>query len=116
MERLHGLSRGLERIDGACSLSLRISRYSKNTAMKNIRMIDASPRGTDSASRSVADRLTDVYPTSNLLRRDLAVEELVLSDYSRLSMASQISASSSEPSKRLISWMPVGEVTLISVR
>ncbi len=34
---------------------------------------------------------------------------------SRLSMASQIIASILMPSKRLISWMPVGEVTLISV-
>jgi len=44
--------------------------------MKNIRMIDVSPRGTDSASRSVADRLAarliDLYPASKLLRRDLA--------------------------------------------
>ncbi len=34
----------------------------------------------------------------------------------RASMASQIRASSDTPSKRPISWMPVGEVTLISVR
>ncbi len=34
----------------------------------------------------------------------------------RRSMASQICASRQTPSKRLISWMPVGEVTLISVR
>ena len=32
------------------------------------------------------------------------------------SIASQISAAKSAPPKRLISWMPVGEVTLISVR
>ena len=32
------------------------------------------------------------------------------------SIASQISAAQSAPPKRLISWMPVGEVTLISVR
>ncbi len=36
--------------------------------------------------------------------------------FSASSMASQISASSFTPSKRLICWMPVGEVTLISVR
>ena len=34
----------------------------------------------------------------------------------RRSMASQICAARQTPSKRLISWMPVGEVTLISVR
>jgi FMN-dependent NADH-azoreductase len=48
--------------------------------MKNILMIDVSPRGPDSASRSVADRLaarlTDLYPASKLLRRDLAALHL----------------------------------------
>ena len=35
--------------------------------------------------------------------------------YSRASIASQIRVSMLPPSKRFISWMPVGEVTLISV-
>ena len=36
--------------------------------------------------------------------------------FRRCSMASQISAAMLTPSSRPISWMPVGEVTLISVR
>lgn len=48
--------------------------------MKKILMIEVSPRGKDSASRSVADslasRLTDLYPSAKLLRRDLAAEPL----------------------------------------
>jgi FMN-dependent NADH-azoreductase len=43
-------------------------------------MIEVSPRGKDSASRSVADalaaRLTDLYPSAKLMRRDLAAEPL----------------------------------------
>jgi len=48
--------------------------------MKQILLIEVSPRGQDSASRSVADtlaaRLTDLYPSVRLVRRDLAVERL----------------------------------------
>jgi FMN-dependent NADH-azoreductase len=48
--------------------------------MKQILMIDVSPRGRDSASRSVADtlaaRLADLYPSAKLMRRDLAAEPL----------------------------------------
>jgi FMN-dependent NADH-azoreductase len=48
--------------------------------MKKILMIEVSPRGTDSASRSVADtlaaRLAKLYPSSSLIRRDLAAEHL----------------------------------------
>ena len=48
--------------------------------MKQILMIEVSPRGKDSASRSVADmlaaRLTDLYPSAKLMRRDLAAEHL----------------------------------------
>ena len=48
--------------------------------MKQILMINVSPRGKDSASRSVADtltaRLTALYPGAKLMRRDLADEPL----------------------------------------
>lgn len=48
--------------------------------MKTILLIEASPRGNGSASRSVADtlvaRLADRYPSATLLRRDLAGERL----------------------------------------
>jgi FMN-dependent NADH-azoreductase len=48
--------------------------------MKIILMDEVSPRGKDSASRSVADtlaeRLTDLYPLGKLIRRDLAAEPL----------------------------------------
>lgn len=48
--------------------------------MKQILMIEVSPRGTDSASRAVADtlavRLANTYPLAKLVRRDLAVEHL----------------------------------------
>ena len=48
--------------------------------MKQILMLEVSPRGKDSASRSVADtlaaRLTDLYPSAKLIRRDLAAEHL----------------------------------------
>ncbi len=48
--------------------------------MKQILMIEVSPRGTDSASRAVADtlaaRLIARYPSANLIRRDLAAEQL----------------------------------------
>ena len=48
--------------------------------MKQILMIEVSPREKDSASRSVADtlaaRLTDLYPSTKLARRDLAAEHL----------------------------------------
>ena len=48
--------------------------------MKQILMIEVSPRGKDSASRSVADtlaaRLTDLYPSAKLMRRDLAADHL----------------------------------------
>ena len=44
--------------------------------MKQILIIEVSPRGKDSASRAVADtlcaRLTGLYPTAKLVRRDLA--------------------------------------------
>lgn len=46
--------------------------------MKQILMIEASPRGEDSASRAVADRLArrlaGLYPAAKLVRRDLAAE------------------------------------------
>jgi FMN-dependent NADH-azoreductase len=48
--------------------------------MKQILLLEVSPRGKDSASRSVADtlaaRLTDLYPSAKLIRRDLAAEHL----------------------------------------
>jgi len=48
--------------------------------MKQILMIDVSPRGKDSASRVVSEalavRLTNLYPNAKLLRRDLAAEHL----------------------------------------
>lgn len=48
--------------------------------MKQILIIEVSPRGNNSASRSVTDtltaRLTDLYPTAKLVHRDLAVERL----------------------------------------
>ncbi|WP_018268590.1 FMN-dependent NADH-azoreductase [Methylosinus sp. LW4] len=48
--------------------------------MKQILMIEVSPRETDSASRAVAEalatRLTSLYPSVGLLRRDLAAEHL----------------------------------------
>ena len=48
--------------------------------MKKILMIEVSPRGKDSASRSVADtlaaRLTGLYPSAKFIRRDLAAEHL----------------------------------------
>jgi FMN-dependent NADH-azoreductase len=48
--------------------------------MKQILMIEVSPRGTDSASRAVADtlaaRLVVRYPSAKLIRRDLAAEQL----------------------------------------
>ena len=48
--------------------------------MKQILMISVSPRGKDSASRSVVDtlaaRIAGVYPSAKLVRRDLAVEFL----------------------------------------
>ncbi len=48
--------------------------------MKKILMIEVSPRGKDSASRSVADtlavRLTGLYPSAELIRRDLAAAHL----------------------------------------
>ena len=48
--------------------------------MKQILMIEVSPRGKDSASRSVADtlaaRLTELYPSAKLMRRDLAAERM----------------------------------------
>jgi FMN-dependent NADH-azoreductase len=46
--------------------------------MKQILMIEVSPRGRGSASRSVADtlatRLAGLYPAAKLIRRDLAAE------------------------------------------
>ena len=48
--------------------------------MKNILMIEVSPRGKDSASRAVSDtlaeRLACFYPGAKVLRRDLTVEQL----------------------------------------
>lgn len=48
--------------------------------MKQILMIEISPRGTESASRTVADtlakRLLDLHPTAKLVRRDLTAEPL----------------------------------------
>jgi len=48
--------------------------------MKQILMIEVSPRGKDSASRAVADtlaaRFTDLYPSAKLVRRDLGAEHL----------------------------------------
>lgn len=48
--------------------------------MKQILMIEVSPRGKDSASRAVADtlavRLTSLYPSAKLVRRDLAAEHM----------------------------------------
>jgi FMN-dependent NADH-azoreductase len=48
--------------------------------MKKILMIEVSPRGKDSVSRSVADRLvarlSALYPTAKLTRHDLATEHL----------------------------------------
>src|SRR6185437_8955561 len=49
--------------------------------------------------------------------RDRSFDRRVERDQpSRFSIASQTFFSSATPSRRLISWMPVGEVTLISVR
>jgi len=48
--------------------------------MTQILMIEVSPRGAASASRAVADtlaaRLTALYPTAHLVRRDLAAQPL----------------------------------------
>jgi FMN-dependent NADH-azoreductase len=48
--------------------------------MKQILMIEVSPRGKDSASRSVADtlaaRLTNSIHQQSFIRRDLAAEHL----------------------------------------
>lgn len=48
--------------------------------MKQILMIEISPRAQDSASRAVADtlaaRLCSLYPSAKLVRRDLATERL----------------------------------------
>jgi len=48
--------------------------------MKKILLIEVSPRGMGSASRSVADtlaaRLAGLYPSAKLARRDLAAEHL----------------------------------------
>jgi FMN-dependent NADH-azoreductase len=48
--------------------------------MKNILMIEVSPRGKDSASRVVsnklAERLAEIYPGAKILRHDLAAEHL----------------------------------------
>ena len=48
--------------------------------MKQILMIEVSPRGKDSASRAVADtlatRLTALHSSAKLVRRDLAAEHL----------------------------------------
>jgi FMN-dependent NADH-azoreductase len=48
--------------------------------VQQILMIDVSPRGTESASRAVADtlaaRLVSLYPSARLLRRDLSAEHL----------------------------------------
>lgn len=48
--------------------------------MKNVLMIEVSPRGKDSASRAVSDtlaeRLAGLYPGATVLRRDLTVEQL----------------------------------------
>lgn len=52
--------------------------------MMQILMIEASPRGTDSASLAVADtlarRLAGLYPAATLVRRDLAAEPPPLLD------------------------------------
>jgi len=48
--------------------------------VKQVLMIEVSPRGRESASRSVADtlaaRLSELYPAAALVRHDLAVEHL----------------------------------------
>jgi FMN-dependent NADH-azoreductase len=48
--------------------------------MKNILFIEVSPRGKESASRTVADalaaRLSATYPSAQLVRRDLAADHL----------------------------------------
>ncbi|WP_247392176.1 FMN-dependent NADH-azoreductase [Ralstonia pseudosolanacearum] len=48
--------------------------------MKTILFIETSPRGKDSASRSVSNtllsRLTAMYPTAKVVRRDLSAESL----------------------------------------
>lgn len=48
--------------------------------MKNILMIEVSPRGKDSASRAVSDtlfeRLAHLYPGAKILRHDVAAEQL----------------------------------------
>jgi FMN-dependent NADH-azoreductase len=48
--------------------------------MKQILLIEVSPRGKDSASRSVADtlvaRLRELHPSAKLVRHDLSVEHL----------------------------------------
>jgi FMN-dependent NADH-azoreductase len=52
----------------------------KGDAMKQILIIEVSPRGKASASRSVTDtlvaRLSGLYPSAKLVRRDLAHEQL----------------------------------------
>jgi FMN-dependent NADH-azoreductase len=48
--------------------------------VKKILMIEVSPRGTDSASRAVADtlatRLSGLFPDAKLIRRDVTAEHL----------------------------------------
>jgi FMN-dependent NADH-azoreductase len=48
--------------------------------MNTILFIEVSLRGKESASRAVADtlvaRLTDLYPSAKVIRRDLAAEHL----------------------------------------
>lgn len=68
--------------------------------MKQILMIEVSPRGKGSASRSVADtlaaRLTSFYPSAKLIRRDLATRPLPHLDEATLRAISTKDAAEAE--------------------
>ena len=71
--------------------------------MKQILMIEVSPRGEDSASRAVADalaaRLSRLYPSAKLVHRDLASEYLPHLDDTTLRAISTKNAAEAEQLK-----------------
>ncbi|GGA16971.1 FMN-dependent NADH-azoreductase [Dyella nitratireducens] len=73
--------------------------------MNTILFIEVSPRGKDSASRSVSDtlagRLTDLYPSAKLIRRDLAAEQVPHLDNATLRAISTKDATEAERLKEM---------------
>jgi FMN-dependent NADH-azoreductase len=86
-----GKQKGIDRLAASCKrIGCKKLLHSevetrRNSGMKQILIVESSPRGTESASRQLTKKLTErlkqLYPEANFLKHDLAKDPLPHLDY-----------------------------------